>query len=64
LKHDVKKFFKKNEYKKIVEHMSNDKKNNDKRINLILLKKIGETTLPNSYKISSQELKKKIDKII
>ena len=43
--------------------MSNDKKNNDKRINLILLKKIGETTLPNSYKISSQELKKKIDKI-
>ena len=64
LKHDVKKFFKKNEYKKIIEHMSNDKKNNDERINLILLKKIGETTLPNSYKITSQELKKVFDKII
>ena len=38
--------------------MTADKKNNDKKINLILLKKIGQTTKPNKYKISSAELKK------
>jgi 3-dehydroquinate synthase len=64
LKDDVKKFFKKNEYTQIINHMSNDKKNNDKKINLILLKNIGKTTLPNSYKVSSLELKKVFDKII
>ena len=64
LKHDIKKKFKKNEYNKIIENMTNDKKNNDKKINLILLKKIGQTTLPNSYKISKQELKKVFNKII
>ena len=64
LKDDIKKFFKKNEYNKIVNHMCNDKKNNDKKVNLILLKKIGKTTLPNAYKISSNELKKVFNKII
>ena len=64
LKYDIKKIFKKNEYSQIVEHMTNDKKNNDKKINLILLKKIGQTTLPNTYKISKQELKKIFNKII
>ena len=64
LNHDITKYFKKTEYKKIVAHMSNDKKNNDKKINLILLRKIGEATLPNSYKISSHDLKKVINKII
>ena len=64
LKHDVKKFFKKERYNKIVEHMTNDKKNNDKKINLILLKRIGQTTLPNSYKISKQEMKRIFSKII
>jgi 3-dehydroquinate synthase len=64
LKHDIKKKFKQIEYNKIVENMTNDKKNNDKKINLILLKKIGQTTLPNSYKISKQELKKIFNKII
>tara|TARA_B110000971_G_scaffold11718_1_gene11072 strand:+ start:6232 stop:7341 length:1110 start_codon:yes stop_codon:yes gene_type:complete len=64
LKYDIKKFFKNSEYNKIVEHMSNDKKNNDKKINLILLKRIGQTTLPNSYKISKQEMKKIFNKII
>jgi len=64
LKHDITKFFKKSEYNKIVEHMTNDKKNNDKKINLILLKKIGYTTMPNSYKVSTIELKKVFNKII
>jgi 3-dehydroquinate synthase len=64
LKYDIKKFFKKKKYYKIIEHMTKDKKNNDKKINLILLKKIGQPTLPNSYKISTYELKKIFNKII
>ena len=40
------------------------KKNNDKKINFILLKKIGLTTQPNMCKISSTELKKIFNKII
>jgi len=64
LKYDIKKFFKKNEYQKIADYMSADKKNNDKKINLILLKKIGLTTKPNTYKISNTELKKIFNKII
>ena len=64
LKHDIKKFFKKNEYGKIANYMTADKKNNDKKINLILSKKIGQTTMPNSYKMSYTELKKVFNKII
>ena len=64
LKHDIKKYFKKNEYNKIINYMSADKKNNDKKINMILLKKIGQITRPNMYKISSNELKKVFSKII
>ena len=64
LKYDIKKIFKKNEYKKIIDYMSADKKNNDKKINLILLKKIGKTTQPNKYQISSAVLKKVFNKII
>lgn len=57
-------FFKKNEYKKIINHMVSDKKNNDKKLNLILLKKIGKTTTPNNYKMTTGELKKIFYKII
>lgn len=64
LKYDIKKFFKKSEYKKIANYMTADKKNNDKKINFILLKKIGQTTKPNEYKISISELKKVFNKII
>ena len=64
LKYDIKKIFKKKEYKQIVNYMSFDKKNNDKKINLILLKTIGQTTKPNTYKISSNELKRMFNKII
>ena len=64
LKSNVKKYFKKNEYNQIAKYMSSDKKNNDKKINLILLRKIGLTTQPNMYKISSVELKKLFNRII
>ena len=36
---------------------SNDKKNNDNKINFILLKNIGKTVLPNKSKISIKNLK-------
>ena len=64
LKYDIRKHFKKNEYNKIIDYMRADKKNNDRKINLILLKKIGQTTQPNMYKISNIELKKVFNKII
>ena len=64
LKHDIKKKFNPNQYDKIVDHMVKNKKNNDNKINLILLKKIGQTTLPNTYKISPLEIKKVFKKII
>ena len=44
--------------------MKNDKKNNDEKINLILLKKIGKTTKPGEFKLSIQEIKKIFKKII
>ena len=43
--------------------MKNDKKNNDKKINFILLKKIGKTTLPNQFKFSVEQLTKEFNNI-
>ena len=54
----INKFFKKNEIDKIISFMKKDKKNTSEKINLILLKKIGKTTIPNSASINSKELKK------
>ena len=39
-------------------YLKNDKKNNDDKINFILLKKIGKTTKPNTFKISTNNFKK------
>ena len=55
---NIKKFFKNKEINKIVYFMKKDKKNSNEKINLILLKKIGETTKPNSIAIGSGELRK------
>ena len=52
------KIFKKNEIKKIVYFMQKDKKNINKKISLILLKKIGVTTKPNSASFKSYEVLK------
>ncbi len=54
---NLNKFFKKNKFKEIVKHMINDKKNNDSKINLILIKKIGKTTQPGKIKISYDKMK-------
>ncbi len=47
----------------LIPFLKHDKKNNDNKINFILLKNIGKTTQPNAYKISVDELKR-LGKII
>jgi len=54
----IKKIFSRKEIDKILSFMKKDKKNFDDKINLILLRKIGKTTKPNSFKITNKELKK------
>ena len=58
LNQNFKKKFKKNEINKIINFMKQDKKNLSDKINLILIKKIGKTTKPNSIHVNSKELKK------
>ena len=41
----------------LIPYLKNDKKNNDDKINFILLEKIGKTSLPNKNKISLSGLK-------
>jgi len=59
----LQKYFRKKDYKKIADFMANDKKNNDNRINLILLKSIGKTTKPGSFKMSLKQMRNIIKKI-
>jgi len=54
----IKKFFKRKEINKIISFMKKDKKNLNEKINLILIKKIGKTTQPNSFAVNSGEIKK------
>ena len=58
LKYIINRFSSITEIKSLIPFLKNDKKNNDEKINFILLKKIGMTTQPNKYKISVEELKK------
>ena len=64
LNYKFNKFFKKNSYKRMINFMINDKKNIDKKISLILLKKIGVTTKPGSFRLNASELKKILPYII
>ena len=48
---------------KVVGFMQIDKKNYDNKINLILLKRIGKTTIPGAYRVSSSEIKNIIKRI-
>ena len=54
-----KKYSKKSSIDNLIPYLKNDKKNNDDKINFILLKSIGKTALPNRFKISTNDLKKK-----
>ncbi len=56
----IKKYRTAKDIKKLIPYLKNDKKNDDEKINFILLNKIGKTTQPNKHKISVKELKNKI----
>ena len=55
---NINKIFKRNEINKIVHFMKKDKKNIDEKINLILLNKIGKTTIPERFTLNSSKIKK------
>jgi len=44
----------------LIPYLKNDKKNNDEKINFILLNRIGKTTKPDKHKISIHQLKKDV----
>ena len=58
LSYTFKNFSNVNKINSLIPYLKNDKKNNDDKINFILLKRIGKTTLPNKFKISISKLKK------
>tara|TARA_E500000178_G_scaffold334216_1_gene369889 strand:- start:604 stop:1716 length:1113 start_codon:yes stop_codon:yes gene_type:complete len=58
LSYTFKKYRNKNSIDKLIPYLKNDKKNNDDKINFILLKNIGKTALPNKNKISINNLNK------
>ncbi len=53
-----KKYSKKNYISDLIPYLKNDKKNEDDKINFILLKNIGKTARPNQNKISEKNLRK------
>ena len=58
LDYKLKGFLKKKEFNSMTKFMIQDKKNDDNKINLILLRKIGKTTRPGQYKLTLSELRK------
>ena len=58
LNYKLGKFFKKKDFNKMIDYMSQDKKNDDSKVNLILLKRIGLTTTPGHFRMSTTEIKK------
>jgi len=44
--------------KELIPFLKQDKKNDDEKINFLLLKKIGSADMPNKFKISPSELKR------
>ena len=58
LGYTIKRFSSRNKIKTIIPYLKNDKKNNDNKINFILLKNIGKTTLPNKFKMSLENVRK------
>ena len=58
LDYTIKNFRSEKSIKNLIPFIKNDKKNDDEKINFILLKSIGKTTKPNSQKISVSKIKK------
>ena len=48
------------EINSLIPYLKNDKKNNDEKINFILINRIGKTAMPNKHKISINELKRHV----
>ena len=63
LNYVLKKYKNSKEINNLIPFLKNDKKNNDEKINFILINKIGKTTLPNKHKISVNELKKSVRRL-
>ena len=63
LEYTYKKYSQNSSVNKLIPYLKNDKKNNDSKINFILLKSIGKTALPNKSKISINDLKKNVKTI-
>ena len=63
LNYTLKSIYNPNWIKSLIPYLKNDKKNNDSKINFILLKSIGKTALPNKSKISINDLKKNVKTI-
>ena len=51
----LKNFFKNDNIKKITSFMSNDKKNSDEKINLILIKKVGKVNIHHKFNLKKIE---------
>ena len=60
LNYVLKKYKNSREISKLIPYLKNDKKNNDEKINFILINRIGKTAMPNKHKISINELKKHV----
>ena len=58
LSYTYKKYLNKNSILNLIPFLKNDKKNNDKKINFILIKDIGKITSPDKFKISVKIVKK------
>ena len=58
LNYNINRVSKENIILSLIPFLRNDKKNNDERINFLLLKEIGKTTSPNKCKISIKELRR------
>ena len=57
LTYTINKYSKLATFNELKKYLKNDKKNDDDKIIIILIKKIGKTTQPNKFKISVKELK-------
>ena len=60
---DLNQYLNKKQILNIPKLMINDKKNDDDKINLILLKRIGKTTIPGKIKMSVSQVNKFLKKI-
>ena len=63
LLNNLNKHLRKEEILNSIKFMKNDKKKDDEKISLILLKTIGKTTMPGKYKFDSDQITKIVKKL-